>query len=67
MLGLSNGVWMMGAGIVLLAVSLLIVNRYDLSRRGPMTVLAGGGKRLPPIASGWYPSPPIVHQNVAAA
>jgi hypothetical protein len=51
-LGLEPKAWMVIGGVVLLAASVLIVNRFDLARRGPFVAIMGNeGKRLPGIAA----------------
>ncbi len=51
-LGLEMKAWMVVGGIALLAISLIIVNRFDLTRHGPfVAIMSNGGKRLPGIAA----------------
>ena len=51
-LGLEYRVWLAGAGIVLFGLSMFVVNRFDLHRRGlfePLTTR--GANKLPTLAA----------------
>jgi hypothetical protein len=52
MLGIGREIWMIGGGIALLAISLMIVNRFDLYRKGPILMQIGNRQHgLPAIAA----------------
>ena len=50
-LGISRELWMIGGGIVLLASSLMIVNRFGLQARGMVEPITSGRDRFPAIAA----------------
>lgn len=52
MLGLDPKLWSLGGGIALLALSMFVVNRYDLHRKGLLTPLTtSGANKLPTVAA----------------
>ena len=51
-LGLDVRVWMMLGGAALLAGSLMVVNRFDLAKRGPfVSLMSNDGHRFPAAAA----------------
>lgn len=51
-LGVGRNVWTVGAGVVLLGLSILIGRRFDLFRQGPFEpIVANSGNKLPALAA----------------
>ncbi|MEQ1769806.1 MAG: hypothetical protein ABL879_08185 [Devosia sp.] len=51
-LGIDRGVWLIGAGVILLGASILIGQRYDLFRQDPFQpILTNSGNKLPALAA----------------